>query len=80
MMDKPYDHGRFGQEMAVDPAIVGVIGPWSAEAAAAAAKTYREANLPVVYPGLGLGQLDTTGEINLSERVRDRCRSWRQSR
>jgi len=53
---------QVAQEMAVDPAIVGVIGPWSAEAAAAAAKTYREANLPVVYPGLGLGQLDTTGE------------------
>ncbi len=30
---------QVAQEMAVDPAIVGVIGPWSAEAAAGAGMT-----------------------------------------
>ena len=41
------------REMAVDPDIVGVVGPWSTDAALSAMGTYRAAGLAVVLPDVG---------------------------
>ena len=56
---------QVAREMVVDPAIVGVIGPWDLASAETAAMTYREGGLAVVYPGPGLPQTDVSGEVVL---------------
>lgn len=43
---------RQALQMAADPAILGVIGPWSAESAAAGNDVYVDAGLAVVYPAI----------------------------
>jgi len=60
-------------EMAVDPAVLGVVGPWSVETASSSLPVYQQARLGVVLPGTvgenaglppeseGLIQIDRTG-------------------
>jgi ABC-type branched-subunit amino acid transport system substrate-binding protein len=51
---RPAESQHQAREMAIDPDIVGVIGPWSTETAQAALDAYRTARLAVVLPDANL--------------------------
>ena len=62
---QPARSKQVAREMVVDPAIVGVIGPWDPASAETVAATYGEGGLAVVYPGPGFPQVDAPGEFVL---------------
>jgi len=49
---RPENSRRQAQEMAVDPVLLGVVGPWSVETARSSVPVYQQARLGVVLPGM----------------------------
>jgi ABC-type branched-subunit amino acid transport system substrate-binding protein len=52
---RPAESRQQARDMAVDPDILGVVGPWSVGTALAALDAYRAAGLAVVLPDIGPG-------------------------
>jgi hypothetical protein len=49
---RPENSRQQAQEMAVDPVVLGVVGPWSVETASSSIPVFQHARLGVVLPGM----------------------------